>query len=161
MRGITNTKAPKVVLMGATTMRASLPKPTVKGGKHRAIPGLDGYRATRDGHIQSKRPNGQWLDLKATANQYGYLRIKIRGKQRRVHSLMMLAFVGECPRGMEVLHHNDIPGDNRIRNLRYGTKSENALDKQRNKKRKSQRQAFSVRRLFTVNMTESPRQEMP
>lgn len=45
-----------------------------------------------------------------------------------VHQLIMKTFVGECPDGMEVLHINGNPADNRLCNLRYGTRTENILD---------------------------------
>jgi hypothetical protein len=45
-----------------------------------------------------------------------------------VHQLVMETFVGEPPKGMEVLHLNGIPTDNRLSNLRYGTRTENILD---------------------------------
>ena len=45
-----------------------------------------------------------------------------------VHQLVALAFHGPCPEGMEVLHRNGDPTDNRPANLRYGTRSENILD---------------------------------
>ncbi len=45
-----------------------------------------------------------------------------------VHRLVMLAFIGACPKGREVLHANGIASDNRISNLRYGTRSENNRD---------------------------------
>lgn len=45
-----------------------------------------------------------------------------------VHQLIMKTFVGECPVGMEVLHNNGNPADNRLCNLRYGTRTENILD---------------------------------
>lgn len=45
-----------------------------------------------------------------------------------VHQLVMKAFVGEPPEGMEVRHLNGNPQDNRLENLRYGTRSENILD---------------------------------
>lgn len=45
-----------------------------------------------------------------------------------VHQLVMRAFVGEPPAGMEVLHINGNPKDNRLENLRYGTRTENILD---------------------------------
>lgn len=47
---------------------------------------------------------------------------------RPVHQLVMLTFVGETPEGMEVLHNNGDPTDNRLDNLRYGTRTENILD---------------------------------
>ena len=40
----------------------------------------------------------------------------------------MRSFVGKCPEGMEVLHANGNPLDNRLENLRYGTRTENILD---------------------------------
>ena len=45
-----------------------------------------------------------------------------------VHRLIMKTFVGSAPTGMEVLHNNGIPTDNRLSNLRYGTRTENILD---------------------------------
>ena len=45
-----------------------------------------------------------------------------------VHQLVTLSFLGEVPEGMEVLHKNGNPKDNRLENLRYGTRTENILD---------------------------------
>jgi len=45
-----------------------------------------------------------------------------------VHQLVILTFVGPPPEGMEVLHRNGDPTDNRLKNLHYGTRSENILD---------------------------------
>jgi hypothetical protein len=45
-----------------------------------------------------------------------------------VHQLIMKTFIGDCPEGMEVLHKNGDPQDNRLINLRYGTRSENIID---------------------------------
>lgn len=46
----------------------------------------------------------------------------------QVHQLVMTTFEGPCPSGMEVLHINGNPKDNRCENLRYGTRRENILD---------------------------------
>jgi len=40
----------------------------------------------------------------------------------------MKTFIGEPPEEMEVLHKNGNPADNRLENLRYGTRTENILD---------------------------------
>lgn len=45
-----------------------------------------------------------------------------------VHSLVLAAFVGSCPPGKEGLHKNGNAADNRLTNLRYGTRSENNRD---------------------------------
>lgn len=50
------------------------------------------------------------------------------GQGKPVHQLIMRTFVGEPPEGMEVLHINGNPTDNRLSNLRYGSRTENILD---------------------------------
>ena len=49
-----------------------------------------------------------------------------------VHRLVLEAFVGPCPDGMECCHYDDNPANNRLENLRWDTKSANHLDKVRN-----------------------------
>lgn len=58
-----------------------------------------------------------------------------RGQSRDVHVLVLEAFVGPCPDKHEALHSNDIPDDNRLTNLRWGTRSENIYDAIRNGRR--------------------------
>jgi hypothetical protein len=62
----------------------------------------------------------------------GYLSINIlsQGKQVswRVHLLVAAAFIGPRPRGLDVCHKNDIRTDNRVCNLKYGSRSENMQD---------------------------------
>lgn len=53
-------------------------------------------------------------------------------KTRYVHQLVLEAFVGPCPEGMQVCHWNDDGLDNRLVNLRYGTASANRVDRIRN-----------------------------
>lgn len=48
-----------------------------------------------------------------------------KGNSRQVHQLVIEAFIGPRPAGCEVLHLNHCPDDNRLENLRYGTRSEN------------------------------------
>lgn len=45
-----------------------------------------------------------------------------------VHQLVLLAFEGPCPEGLEVRHLNGESQDNRLTNLKYGTRTENILD---------------------------------
>ncbi|MCG7607124.1 NUMOD4 motif-containing HNH endonuclease [Mycobacterium sp. CnD-18-1] len=51
---------------------------------------------------------------------------------RKVHHLVLEAFVGGRPEGMMCLHDNDIPTDNRLENLSWGTGSDNQYDSVRN-----------------------------
>ncbi len=57
---------------------------------------------------------------------------------RYIHDLMLTAFVGACPDGMECRHLNDISTDNRRENLCWGTRKENAQDMVRNDKARKQ-----------------------
>lgn len=51
-----------------------------------------------------------------------------KGNTRTVHSLVLEAFVGPCPPGMECLRGGDDNDDNSLTNLRYGTRSENLIE---------------------------------
>lgn len=48
-----------------------------------------------------------------------------------VHRLMLEAFVGPCPPGMECRHLNGVADDNRLENLCWGTHLENEMDRRR------------------------------
>lgn len=48
--------------------------------------------------------------------------------QKRIHRLVLDAFVGPCPEGMECCHGPGGPSDNRLVNLRWDTREENARD---------------------------------
>lgn len=86
------------------------------------------YWITLDGQIFNE--NGK--QLKPTLSTGGYLRVSLynRGKKKifLVHHLVLLAFVGPRPQGMETRHLDGDPKNNHISNLRYGTSSTNKLD---------------------------------
>ena len=58
----------------------------------------------------------------------GHLTVQIKGRSRWVHHLVLEAFVGPCPPGLQCRHLNDVGTDNRLENLVWGTSSENAVD---------------------------------
>lgn len=110
----------------------------------RAIPGWEGeYEVSDQGRVRSVarivemvdgrhytvagRVRALWTDSK------GYVHATLyrndRGKRHTVHGLVALAFLGPRPEDMEVCHGNGDPGDNRLANLRYDTRSNNHLDK--------------------------------
>lgn len=70
--------------------------------------------------------------LKPNRLPTGHLALKLSVRPRRemaqIHALVMLAFVGPRPDGMEVCHNNGDPADNRLANLRYDTRSANLRD---------------------------------
>lgn len=108
------------------------------------IPGFEQYYEVSDhGRVRSfdrvgTRGNGvtyrrKGRMMKQSPYSAGHLmvRLSVNANQRlwRVHRLVMLAFVGSCPEGMEVCHENGDPTDNRLGNLRYDTHSSNMLDR--------------------------------
>jgi len=59
-------------------------------------------------------------------NKKGYISISFSFGTKLAHRLVAEAFLGKCPPDKEVNHINGIKSDNRISNLEYVTKSENA-----------------------------------
>lgn len=57
-----------------------------------------------------------------------FLRKQAVSYSRLVHRLVLEAFVGPCPPGMECRHLNGNRLDNRLENLRWGTPEENRAD---------------------------------
>lgn len=57
---------------------------------------------------------------------------------RKVHQLVLEAFVGPRPKGYEACHKNDVSTDNRLENLYWGTREQNVSDQKRNGKYKNQ-----------------------
>jgi len=49
-------------------------------------------------------------------------------KTMACHALVLEAFVGPCPDGMECCHSNGVRDDNRLENLRWDTHKANCLD---------------------------------
>ena len=86
------------------------------------IPGYKGYEASRLGQVRS--PNkilSQYQRGKYPTVKLGHVR------QAGVHKLVALAFLGPA-NGLEVRHLDGNPQNNRLENLAYGTRQENAQD---------------------------------
>lgn len=104
------------------------------------IPGYEGrYQVSDEGRVRSlDRPIrvvchgveavriAKGKLLRPGRNKSGHVTVAIgKGNSRQVHQLVLEAFVSPRPAGCEVLHLNHNPADNRLENLRYGTRSEN------------------------------------
>lgn len=100
----------------------------------RAVPGHEGrYEVSDLGRVRSLR---RCIVLAtARASRYGHrsVSLSVAGERRtaRVHHLVLEAFVGPRPAGLETRHLNGDPSDNRLANLTYGTPSENQRDRVR------------------------------
>jgi hypothetical protein len=73
------------------------------------------YRVSSKGRVWSKLSDRELVPYK---EKNGYIRVSIRGSKTSVHRLVVLAFVGEIPKGMVVDHINNIRNDNDLSNLR-------------------------------------------
>jgi len=107
---------------------------------YKAVRGFSGYRVGDDGSVWSCRYGNRfgtytvpWKLLKASPNKDGHIPYLLyRGDGSTTHKfghqLVLEAFRGRCPAGMEACHNNGNPADNQLTNLRWGTPKSNAED---------------------------------
>lgn len=108
-----------------------------------ALPGYEGrYEVSDLGRVRSltravTNSNGYTQTLAGRILKGGYIGAGYPGvsltvdrtqRTHTVHSLVLLAFVGPKPDGMEIRHLSGDKTDNRLINLAYGTRSENMRD---------------------------------
>lgn len=89
----------------------------------RCVPcfGNGGHRVVKERIMSPAKHKGRYA-----------LRLSSGGRNFRgwfVHRLVMLAFVGPCPEGMEACHNDGDPTNNLLSNLRYDTRIGNMADK--------------------------------
>lgn len=106
----------------------------VRNGACRSHPTYPHIILDADGGVYDSR-KGSYLT--PTDNGNGYMRVSIAGTTHYVHRLQLEAWYGMnvFAGGLETRHRIPNPGDNRIFNLRVGTRAENirdALDRNRN-----------------------------
>lgn len=127
----------------------SIPQINVEEERWLPVVGYEGsYEVSDHGNVRSvdrcvMRSNGVPQTIRARIlkgivadPEAGYVEVTLyhngTGIKRHIHRLVLETFVGPCPPGMEALHANDMPADNRKTNLRWGTKTENGADAVRN-----------------------------
>lgn len=117
----------------------------------------DGYRVGTDGSVWTQIKtrgrksgngvvsylSGDWRELRGWdpedyvgGRKRGYRRVRLRHEGKTnvfwVHHLVLEAFVGPCPPGMEACHFPDRnPANNRLDNLRWATHGDNCEDRSR------------------------------
>lgn len=109
--------------------------------KWKPIPGYVGYEASDHGRVRSSRRGDHYLTPRRilrpgvsktkgapTALVVSLMAPDGRPRTRRVHQLVMEAFVGPRPDGLVTCHWDGDFRNNRLDNLRYDTLSSNTLD---------------------------------
>lgn len=94
----------------------------------KVVPGYPNHQVSSSGKCRG--PRGEMKGCPATG-PIPYVQYNLVGKTFLAHRLVMEAFVGPCPEGMQVRHLDGDYTNNDISNLAYGTPRENAEDKQR------------------------------
>jgi hypothetical protein len=87
-----------------------------------------GYQVSNHGNVKNK--NGSLKKLQT--DRIGYKRVAICDngvKLMKVHRLVLLVFIGECPEGYECDHIDRNKENNRLENLRWVTPHENNMNR--------------------------------
>lgn len=128
----------------ASTPKDRLVEPDLPGERWAPIPGYADYEVSDQGRVRSldrvvpyvdgrmRRCRGRLLKLSPNNDNGPHLVVALghdkQFKGHLVHRLVLLAFVGPCPDGMEGCHNNGDSLDNRLTNLRWDNRSGNMLD---------------------------------
>lgn len=96
------------------------------------ISNFQNYEVSSLGKVRRINDSARWkagMILGERPDKDGYARVVLyvnrTTKSLRVHRLVVEAFIGQIPEGMQVNHKNGIKNDNRLENLEIVTASEN------------------------------------
>lgn len=109
----------------------------------RPAPGYEGFYEVSDQgvvrsvdrvDIRGRRLRGRVLKVRPLPNGRPRVCLSLNGRSFDVYPyhLVLLAFVGPKPEGMECLHWDDDSNNNAVENLRWGTRTDNMRDMSRN-----------------------------
>lgn len=109
---------------------------TVDGVDVKTITGFPDYAISRDGRVWSvpRRGPGSFNSgiWRKPHESRGYLRLKLMKDKKQamvfVHDLVLAAYVGPRPAGMECRHLDGDRRNNNLENLKWGTRKENHAD---------------------------------
>jgi hypothetical protein len=133
---------------------------------HKNVSGWTGYSVGTNGSLWSHRIGGVWRRLSPKRDTRGRLQVTLCNNGLTddvfIHQLVLNAFVGPRPEGLQGCHNNDDHKDNRIVNLRWGTPESNYRDRDRNGKtargsragqsKISESQVLEIRRLAAMGV---------
>lgn len=133
------------------------------------ICGCPHYEVSNMGRVRSLYGTPHLLKLSvgvrrkiASGHFPGYLLVSLAedGKIKKcyVHALVLEAFVGPRPDGMECLHGDGGPLDNRLVNLSYGTRSKNLKDDRARDGTDNRGEKHPLHKLTTEDVQEMRRQ---
>lgn len=116
-------------IQGASAMQEEIWKPVV---------GYEGlYDVSNTGRIRTYYQHSRGRKIKDTPQRivkqsrgdFGYLLFKLakngNSSTQKIHRIVLTAFVGPCPPGMECLHLDGNSSNNNLSNLKWGTHTEN------------------------------------
>lgn len=124
----------------------SVQESIMKTVQYKSVVGFPDYRIGDDGSLWSRMKRGRrwgrnakddvcqkWRLLRGGTHSGGYKQVGLRKDGERfqvcVHKLVLEAFIGPCPVGMEACHAPDRnPANNHLENLRWDTRSNNQID---------------------------------
>jgi hypothetical protein len=114
------------------------------GIEYREVPGFPQNMVGSDGSVWMSDGLGGWRRNQPTKDTSGYRRVGLLSPTGEivsflVHRVVLTAFRGPCPIGMEGCHADDNPLNNDLSNLRWDTPHGNAQDRVRNRAAMMQR----------------------
>lgn len=133
---------------GCQSQRKAGSAPDMESELWKPVVGFEGlYEVSNAGRVRSvdrvSEIEGRWgrmsrpvqgVVLKPLRHTGGYQRVMLwkdgRAKQTYIHKIVLEAFVGARPNGMQVAHGNGDKQDNRLANLRWATPAENQADRE-------------------------------
>lgn len=97
----------------------------------------NGYKIGDDGSIWSSWVRrgykwvigNNWKQLSSSVDGAGYLFVRIKNKNIRIHRLVLEFFVGPCPVNMEACHNDNNKLNNNLSNLRWDNHKNNCADR--------------------------------
>ena len=98
----------------------------------RDVIGFEGiYKVSNFGNVLTIKTNRIKKPTTGKDDNRPYLGLWINNKIKtcRIHRLVLEAFIGKCPQGMEGCHNDGNPSNNHLNNLRWDTPKNNHADK--------------------------------